>query len=71
MFYLLSGCLVTKKDIESIDIKKDNKDVFDSKEDEHLMYDAKIDHDSESDHQERTILDEQSFNCAPNIRAVG
>lgn len=52
---------------QSVDVQNDNQEIFNGKEDQHLVYHVKVYHNGESDNQERSILDEQSFDSAPDV----
>lgn len=49
---------VMDKHRQSVDIQDDNQKILYGKEYQHLVYNVKVYHNSESDHQERSILDE-------------
>lgn len=52
---------------QSVDVQDDNQEIFYGEEDQHLVYDVKVDHNGESDHEERSILDEQGLHSAPDV----
>lgn len=65
--YLIYRGSVADKHIQSVDVQDDNQEVFNGKEDQHLVYHTTVYHDNEANHQERSILDEQSFYGAPDV----
>ena len=62
-----SGALVTDKHRKPVDVQNDNQEVFNGEEDQHLVDHIEVDHDSETDQQERPVLDKQSFHSAPDL----
>lgn len=58
---------VIDKHRQSVNVQNDNQEIFNGKEDQHLVYHVKVHHNCEPDDQERSILDKQSFYSAPDV----
>lgn len=55
---------------QPVQVQYDHQEVLDGEEAQHLVEDFKVGHDSQSDHQERPVLDEQGLHHAPYVRTA-
>lgn len=59
-----------KNDPQPVDIQWHHQQVLDGKEDQHLVDDAKMDHDCQANNKEWAILNEEGFHHSPKVRPV-
>lgn len=59
--------MVADDDKETVQVQYDHQKILDAEEDEHLVNHIEVNYNSESDHQEGTVLDEKAPHNAPDV----